>query len=193
MEIALDKIYTFADYLTWFDDTRRELIDGFVKLFPAPNYQHADVSKNIVKSFINSDIEKKSNLRVYYAPVDVVLSDDKNVKELKDTEIKTVVQPDIFICTVDQLFKGRCYGAPILIIEILSKSNKKHEWVTKFFLYERNKVQEYWIVDTAAKSINVFHYEDDKFSNGEEYEIDEEFKIKCLGDFPVKVSDVFKF
>ena len=32
MELQLDltKRYTYADYLTWLDDKRRELIDGFI-------------------------------------------------------------------------------------------------------------------------------------------------------------------
>ena len=29
--MALNKRYTYADYLTWMDDVRRELIDGFIK------------------------------------------------------------------------------------------------------------------------------------------------------------------
>ena len=30
--LDLNKRYTFADYLNWADDIRRELIDGFIKM-----------------------------------------------------------------------------------------------------------------------------------------------------------------
>jgi len=35
MELTLDlsKRYTYADYLTWADDVRRELIEGFIRQF----------------------------------------------------------------------------------------------------------------------------------------------------------------
>ncbi len=50
MELSLDmkKRYTYADYLTWMDDERRELINGFIKMMsPAPRMKHAEVSFNI--------------------------------------------------------------------------------------------------------------------------------------------------
>ncbi len=32
LNLNLNKRYTYADYLTWMDDNRRELFDGFIKL-----------------------------------------------------------------------------------------------------------------------------------------------------------------
>jgi hypothetical protein len=34
MELSLDlkKRYTYADYLTWWDDKRRELVNGFIRM-----------------------------------------------------------------------------------------------------------------------------------------------------------------
>jgi hypothetical protein len=44
MELSLDlnKRYTYADYYTWWDNTRRELLHGLIKLMspaPAPVHQ----------------------------------------------------------------------------------------------------------------------------------------------------------
>jgi hypothetical protein len=38
MELLLDtaKRYTYADYLTWLDDKRRELGNGFINMMSAP-------------------------------------------------------------------------------------------------------------------------------------------------------------
>ncbi|NCU36553.1 Uma2 family endonuclease, partial [Candidatus Falkowbacteria bacterium] len=44
--LSLDttKRYTYADYLTWMDDMRRELYDGFVKMMtPAPSRGHQKI------------------------------------------------------------------------------------------------------------------------------------------------------
>jgi len=37
LHLDLTKRYSYADYLTWFDDVRRELIDGFIHLMSEPN------------------------------------------------------------------------------------------------------------------------------------------------------------
>jgi hypothetical protein len=33
LNLDLNKRYTYADYLTWADDVRRELFDGFIKFY----------------------------------------------------------------------------------------------------------------------------------------------------------------
>ena len=46
--LALDKSkrYTYADYLTWMDDKRRELINGFIHLMSGPLRRHGRISWN---------------------------------------------------------------------------------------------------------------------------------------------------
>lgn len=49
INIDLNKKYSYADYLTWIDDKRREIINGFVHLMtPAPRRKHQKIS-----SFLN--------------------------------------------------------------------------------------------------------------------------------------------
>ena len=40
------KRYTYADYLTWVDDKRRELIDGFIYLMSAPIFEGLKIDLN---------------------------------------------------------------------------------------------------------------------------------------------------
>jgi len=47
-------------------------------------------------------------------------------------------------------------GSPDLIIEILSPSNKDHDRVKKFELYEKFKVKELWIIDPDDQFIKVY-------------------------------------
>jgi Uma2 family endonuclease len=180
MAVAIDitKRYTYADYLTWLDDTRRELIDGFIKLFPAPHFDHARVSKNIYKllSFMETE---NCEYEVFYAPVSVVLSDID------------VVEPDIFICERGKLIDGRCIGAPVLIIEILSQFNKKNDLITKFQLYEKYGVQEYWIVNPKAKTVFAYTLQNNEYDDGEEYIIGETVTVKSLGNFTIDVRQIF--
>ena len=78
MVLDLNKQYTYADYLTWLDDVRRELIEGFIKLFPSPHSDHADISGNMYRGLYGA-VGNIPDLRIYYAPVDVILSEESDV------------------------------------------------------------------------------------------------------------------
>ncbi len=155
MEIVLNpnQRYTFADYLTWIDDKRRELIDGFVKLMsPAPNSLHQITEINLASEI--QQFLKKKQCKVFVAPFDVRLP--KN-GETDGDKIYTVVQPDIcIVCDISKIDKRGCLGVPDLIIEIVSPSNLRHDIETKFQLYQKHGVREYWVVFPKEKIINVF-------------------------------------
>ncbi len=155
MELQLDltKRYTYADYLTWLDDSRRELIDGVVRLlFPAPKRIHQDISRNIEYSIMT--FLRGKSCKIYDAPFDVRLP--KN-GEKDGRQIYTVVQPDIcVVCDLTKLDDNGCLGAPDMIVEIVSPSNTKHDIDTKFHLYQKHGVREYWIVFPDQKIVNVF-------------------------------------
>ncbi len=155
MELQLDltKRYTFADYITWLDDVRRELIDGFIKMMsPAPNTIHQRISSRLSRRISNYLYQKKCEM--YYAPFDVRLP--KN-GEKNGNQIYTVVQPDIcVVCDSNKIDERGCLGAPDLIIEIVSPKNTKHDTETKFDLYQKHGVREYWIVFPYESTISVF-------------------------------------
>ncbi len=155
MELQLDltKRYTFADYVTWIDDVRRELIDGFIKMMsPAPNTIHQRVLRRLSKPIDNFLYHKKCEL--FFSPFDVRLP--KN-GEKNGNQIYTVVQPDIcVVCDSTKIDERGCLGAPDLIIEIVSPKNTKHDTETKFDLYQKHGVREYWIVFPYESTINVF-------------------------------------
>jgi len=51
--------YTYADYLTWWDDKRRELINGFIRMMsPAASTRHARVSHKLFYFSIIVEIKK---------------------------------------------------------------------------------------------------------------------------------------
>ncbi len=152
IQLNLNQTYTFADYRTWFDNKRRELINGFVNIFAAPVRKHQELSGEIFWAIKN--YTRKQNCKIYHAPFDVRLP--KN-GEKDDDKIYTVVQPDIsIICDKKKLDRLGCIGAPDMIIEILSKSTAKRDTDIKFKLYEQHGVREYWIVRPAEETVTVF-------------------------------------
>ena len=55
------------------------------------------------------------------------------------------------------------YGAPNLIIEILSPATAYYDLRIKFKVYEQHSVKECWIVDPELKEIEVYQPQNDKF------------------------------
>ncbi|MDR1369248.1 MAG: Uma2 family endonuclease, partial [Dysgonamonadaceae bacterium] len=117
LDLDESKPYTYADYLTWLDDKRRELIGGFIRLMSGPLRIHAHVSMKL-SFFISKFIEKrKGKCHIYHAPFDVRLP----IHGSKDDDkIIDVVQPDIcVICDLSKLDERGCIGAPDLVVEVL--------------------------------------------------------------------------
>ena len=194
MELSLDltKQYTYADYLTWMDDVRRELIDGIVSLMAGTTIKHGKVGKNLIWRFETIVRNNKGTCEVLYAPIDVCLP--KN-GETENEKIYTVVQPDILIvCDHTKLEEGRCLGAPDMIVEILSPSNRKKDIVTKFLIYQSAGVREYWIADPKVKTITAHILQDDgEYNDGELYASGEKVPVHIFDGFLIEVDEIFNF
>ena len=185
------KRYTYADYLTWFDDKRRELIDGFIRLMSAPVRIHARISQKLNRAIDKFIEKKKGKCHIYYAPFDVRFP--KN-GETADDKIYDVVQPDIcVICDLSKLDDKGCVGAPDLIVEILSPSTSKHDCETKFNLYEKFGVREYWIVDPHLKTIQVFLLQsDEKYNAGTKYEYHQKAPVHIFEGLEIDLKELFE-
>ncbi len=189
LQLDLNKKYTYADYLTWLDDKRRELINGFVKIMtPAPRRIHQEIS-----SYLHRDISnylRKKKCKVYHAPFDVrLIEKDKT----SDKEIINVVQPDIsVICDLSKLDDRGCLGAPDLIIEILSPASSKRDLSEKYELYQNFGVKEYWIVFPSEKVIQKFVLLSKKYELKGSFVKGDIISPNLFPDLKINVDDIFK-
>ena len=186
------KLYTYADYLTWMDDKRRELIDGVVYLMSAPTRFHASASAALQSIFYLFIKKRKGECKVYAAPFDVRLP--KN-GETADKEIYTVVQPDIcVVCDPRKLDDKGCIGAPDLIVEVQSPSTAKRDLNEKFFLYEKSGVKEYWVVYPGEKALSVFLLQENgKYSAGTTYEYDTKVPVSIFKGLKIDLKELFDY
>ena len=123
--MKVEKEYTYADYLTWDENERYEIIDGVPRMQATPSRLHQKISVKLTALFYNY-LNGKS-CEVYHAPFSVVLETGKS-----NIDIKNVFEPDLFVvCNKSKLNDKGCIGAPDLIIEILSTSNAKNDRITK--------------------------------------------------------------
>jgi Uma2 family endonuclease len=190
INLDLNKRYTFADYLTWWDEKRRELINGFVKMMtPAPSTRHQQVLREIEGQLWYQ--LKKKKCQVFPAPFDVRLPTSPD--EISDDKIFTVVQPDIcIICDEKKLDEKGCIGAPDLIIEILSKSTVKKDVEEKYLLYQESGVKEYWLVHPKDETLTVFELKKGKYQYRGIFTNGSKVKVGIFeGKISVDLNDVF--
>ena len=177
------KPYTYADYASWDDDVRCELIDGEIVVMDAPSTTHQRVLRDLFLLFAKFLDGKKCEVLI--APFDVCLFG------LGD-EDTTVVQPDILVVCDDSLIdEKRCNGAPDLVIEILSPSTEKHDRHRKLSKYMNAGVRECWIIDPYKKNVAV-HLKDNKILSFTYYENDETMPVHVLEGLEISLRDVFK-
>jgi Uma2 family endonuclease len=156
MQQALKKeeLYTYADYLTWDDDERWEIINGIAyDMSPAPTTKHQLISVELTYQI--KDFFKKTNSPcvVFHAPFDVRLPEQFK----RNDKIVDVVQPDLaVICDQYKIDEKGCHGAPTFIIEILSPYTASKDKEVKLKLYEKNSVKEYWLIDQSHNTVIVY-------------------------------------
>jgi len=181
--------FTYADYLTWPDDERWELIDGVAyAMSPAPGSVHQRISMDLSRQF--STFLKGKQCKVFAAPFDVRLSEQSG---LTDDKLNTVVQPDIVvICDTDKIDNRGCHGAPDLVIEILSSSTAAFDIKEKFELYQKYTVKEYWIIHPAEMTVFVYHLnETGVYGSPKRYAEGDKVSVSLMGELVIDLGEVF--
>ena len=140
------------DYWNLPEGRRAELIDGVLYDMTPPGRAHQKLSSGISHALHLFIDEHGGPCEVYYAPFAVNLDADDTVW----------VEPDVtVICDTTKLSDRGCEGAPDLVVEIVSPSSRRMDYITKLFRYERAGVREYWIVDPGRRCTTVYRFEPD--------------------------------
>lgn len=185
-----DQTWTYADYLTWDDGQRWELIDGVAYcMSPAPGVKHQRIAGRLFRP-LSIHLQGKP-CEVFFSPFDVRLSEQQ---DSSDNYIETVVQPDLLVvCDKAKLDERGCNGAPDLVIEILSPSTAVVDFKTKFNLYQRFGVLEYWIIHPAEQTLLVYKRgADGLYGAADRYAGNDQVPVPLLGDLVIDLAEVFE-
>lgn len=82
-------------------------------------------------------------------------------------------------------------GAPDLVVDVLSPSSLEKDRQLKRKLYARNGVQEYWIVDPDAKTIEVLTLSQDEFQRHSFFRGEKELSSLVLPGFRLHLPRAF--
>ena len=155
-----------------------ELLEGELIVSPAPTPNHQRLVGNLY--FLLRQIVP--NGEVLIGPVDVYLDADN------------VAQPDILWVAEGSrcvITEKRLEGPPDLMIEIFSPGTTRQDRITKFNLYERHGVREYWMADPAEQYVEVYRLEGERFVRQGAYGPEDQFESAVLGGKPVDLTAVF--
>jgi Uma2 family endonuclease len=180
--------YSYADYLTWDEGERLELIDGEIfNIAPAPSRRHQQVLRELSTAF--SVFLREKECEVFFAPFDVRLLEDNK----QDDDINNVVQPDLsIVCDKEKLDDKGCKGAPDMIIEVLSPSSVKLDRWKKYQLYKKAGVNEYWLVEPVNNSVEIHHLIDDQYKFQGVFTKDDTISVNIFPGFKLDLNQIFE-
>ena len=184
-------------YDEWEEKRPIEMIAGRVVMMAPPARVHIETAANIYRIF-DRYLDGKP-CRAYL--------DNPHVKLTK----KDTFVPDVIVLCDDDKFKsdGYIYGAPDLVVEVLSPGTMKNDFGRKKDVYEQCGVREYWIVSPNEQSIQQYLLEDGALKLHDVYAVRPDWEWESMepeeraavptafpcGIFPeleIRLSDVFR-
>ena len=141
---------TADDYWALPDGQRAELIDGELFDMAAPSRTHQILTAHIHHALDDFIRDNGGPCQAIIAPFAVNLNGDDSI----------YVEPDVLVvCNPDLVSERACEGAPDFVVEVVSPSSRRMDYLTKADRYERAGVREYWIVDPIDKKTAVYQFE----------------------------------
>jgi Uma2 family endonuclease len=137
-------LYTAAQLDDMPDDGQRyEIIDGELFVTPAPIGRHQDAVLEL--ALLLTPYARACGLNLRIAPTDVRFSRS------------TVVQPDLIVLPAmpdgTRAPEFTDVGRLVLAVEVLSPGTARQDRVEKRALYQREAVDEYWIIDVDTRLV----------------------------------------
>ena len=181
--------------LAYQEEMREERIAGSIVMMSSPSLNHIFISGNIYRIFGN---------HLANGPC-TAIPDGATLYLDSDNEFK----PDMMVvCDPGKLGPDGVYGAPDLVVEVLSPSTARNDKGIKKDAYEACGVREYWIVSPGDRSIDQYLLRDGKLvlentyslipdwmrthmSQAEREAAVTEFRCSLYEDLVIRLEDVF--
>lgn len=176
-----DARYTWADYRTWPDDERWEIIGGHAYAMAAsPTSRHQRIVTEL--AILMGPFFRGDPCRLFLSPMDVKLSDED------------IVQPDLLVvCDPKQIARTHIEGPPHLVVEVASESSHIHDRQAKSALYARFGIAEYWIVTPFPSLVEIFTLRDGAYVWAKSFAREETLASPSFPDLSLPLAPVFDF
>lgn len=184
-QIDIDSLLTVEDlYIMPEDGNRYEIIEGELFVSCSPGLKHQRVSRNMVV-ILSGYLDRNPIGEVLHTP-GVIFSN-----------FSGVIPDLVFVSSEqrDEIASGdRIMGAPVLVIEIVSPGteNVRRDRLVKKQLYAKYGVNEYWLVDPEARTVEAYVLESGIFGLHAAWGEGDELTSALLPGFRCKVEDIFR-
>ncbi|OZU87414.1 endonuclease [Virgibacillus indicus] len=189
-QLDKNKNYTLEEFFDLVkEEERAELYEG-VPVFMSPaSFEHEGVIANIIGEF--SSGLKGNSCQVFGSNIQVIFP-FKDEKKGKDD---VTVLPDIsIVCDKSKLRNKRCYGAPNLVVEVLSPSTARNDRLLKRHYYEKAGVEEYLIIDYLNRNIEKYVLHGDSYQLEDVYSSENQtFTSTVFPNVIFSIDDIFSF
>ena len=183
------------DNLAYQEEPLYEILDGKVLAMSPAAPRHNRIAGNIFLIFGNYLKKKKC---VPLGDGTAVYLDEQN----------RFIPDFMVVCDRSKIQSKWVYGAPDLLVEILSPSTARNDRMRKKDVYAASGVPEYWIVSPKEQSIEVYLLRDGAYTldnlyaycsdedqadmtEAEKAGLTAEFKCHLFDDLTIRLEDIF--
>ena len=181
MQALKKTTYTIEDIYALPDGQRAELIDGDLYMMSPPGMIHQKLVGELyakIHSYIKSN---RGECEIFPAPFAVFLNADSH----------TYVEPDLsIICDKTKLDARGCNGAPDWVIEIVSPSSQRMDYLTKLMKYQNAGVREYWIVNPQTRIVQTYFFAGEEDSK--QFLFDEDIPVGIYEGWSINIAELLK-
>ena len=174
---------TYQEYLASPEiKARYDIIDGEMVMAPSPTSNHQWILGELFASL--RDHVMRNNLgRVAFAPLDVIVQQ----------EPLRVRQPDLMFVRDDNrdIIREQVHGAPDLVVEILSPSNRRSDIESKLADYAALGVGESWLLSPQAETVEVLSLVDGSWIRRNIHGHGDRIESQVFPGFELPVSEIF--
>jgi len=178
------------------NEYKTEIINGIEMMSPPAFSNHNHVKLNVAHLF---KTYLKGNICIPFADGEKVV--------LEKQKKGDYFVPDFFVlCDRSKHKRDGVYGAPSLIVEVLSPGTAEYDRGEKKDIYQANGVQEYWIIEPNSKSVEVYLLKDAVYKLDAIYRIPDDqepdedkkkaktsFSVSLFPDMAVNLDDIFEY
>ncbi len=181
----LVKTYTLEEF--WAlpaapDHFKLELIAGVLYMSPAPEYTHDNIVKRINRLLI-LELARLQNRGSVYTPRAAIWTSDR-----------TYLEPDLFYLSAETEagLDPRHRTTADLVIEVISPGSAIYDRNTKADTYAALGVQELWLIDQTAETVEVRTLEGNRFQEGAVLTKSERLQSVVISGLTIHLIQVFE-
>jgi Uma2 family endonuclease len=174
--------WTYDELLVELPETTTpiELWEGEFVMSPSPSFFH----QKLIDRFhdrLKAWVVPRTLGETCMAPMDMILTQ------------RQVAQPDVLFVAKDRLgiIQDRVRGPADLVLEVISPGSRQKDRIEKRDLYEQHGIQEYWIIDPDAQTVETLFLEAGEYRLVGRWHPGDTARSRLLDGFTVSVGELF--